>query len=195
MRVVVSHLISLDGVIQAPGDAQEDLDGGFRHGGWSLPYFDPESMGRAFDDTLDGAAALLFGRRTYESMGGTRPLPAGEPFADKLEPIPKLVASRTLGESDIAWPNTTLLAGDSTMADLRRMKLEPGGDIVVLGSATLARQLIAEGLVDEYRLMIEPIVLGGGKRLFPDDAWSRPLELVSATTAATGVLICTYRPG
>jgi dihydrofolate reductase len=195
MRVVVSHLISLDGVVQAPGDEQEDVDGGFRHGGWSRPYFDPESMGVAFDETVDGAAALLFGRRTYVSMGGTRPLPTGEPLADKLHAVPKLVASRTLRESDVAWPNTTLLSGEATVADLRRMKLEPGGDIVVLGSATLARQLIAEGLVDEYRLMIEPILLGGGKRLFPDDAWSRPLELVSVATAATGVLICTYRPG
>ncbi len=195
MRVVVIDLISLDGVVQAPGGEREDLDGGFRHGGWALPYLDPDTMGSLFDETIDGAAALLFGRRTYEAMAGTWPQSSSDPFVDRLGAIPKLVASRTLRESDVTWPNTTLLTGDTVLAELRRMKGEPGGDLVVVGSAALARQLIADGLVDEYRLMIEPILLGGGKRLFPEDTWSRPLELVSVTTAATGVLICTYRPG
>lgn len=195
MRIVVSDFISLDGVVQAPGGEREDIDGGFRHGGWSMPYFDPETMGPVFDETIDAAGALLFGRRTYETMAGAWPERAGDPFADKMNAISKYVASRTLRESDVAWPNTTLLTGDTVMADVRRLKGEPGGDIVVMGSAALARQLIADGLVDEYRLLIEPILLGGGKRLFPEDTWARPLELVSVVTAATGVLICTYRPG
>jgi dihydrofolate reductase len=195
MRLVVIDLISLDGVVQAPGGEREDLDGGFRHGGWSLPYLDTDTMGPVFDATIDGAAVLLFGRRTYETMAGSWPQSSGDPFVDRLGAIPKLVASRTLRESDVTWPNTTLLTGDTVVTELRRMKGEPGGDIVVVGSAALARQLIADGLVDEYRLMIEPILLGGGKRLFPEDTWSRPLELVSVVTAPTGVLVCTYRPG
>jgi len=194
MRIVVSEFISLDGVVQAPGGEREDLDGGFRHGGWSMPYFDPETMGPVFDDVIGAAGALLFGRRTYETMAAAWPDRAGDPFADTMNRIKKYVASRTLTTSDIMWPNTTLLSGDRVMADVRRLKGESGGDIVVMGSAALARQLIADGLVDEYRLMLEPILLGGGKRLFPDDTWARPLELVSVTTAATGVLLCTYRP-
>jgi dihydrofolate reductase len=194
MRVVVSDFISLDGVVQAPGGEQEDLDGGFRHGGWSMPYFDAEAMGPVLEETFDTAGALLFGRRTYETLADAWPRQTGDPFADKVNAIPKYVVSRTLAQRDVAWPNTTLLAGDTAIRDVRRMKGDPGGDLVVLGSAAVARQLIADGLVDEYRLMIEPILLGGGKRLFPDDTWARPLELVSVTTAATGVLICTYRP-
>ena len=96
MRVVVIELISLDGVVQAPGGEREDLDGGFRHGGWSLPYLDPDTMGPVFDETIDGAAALLFGRRTYETMAGAWPQSSGDPFVERLGAIPKLVASRTL---------------------------------------------------------------------------------------------------
>jgi len=187
--------MSLDGVVQAPGGEREDLDGGFRHGGWSLPYFDPDTMAPVLDETIAAAEALLFGRRTYEMVAAALPERGGDPLADRMSALRKFVASRTWRPSDVTWQNTTLLTGDTVLADVRRLKLEPGGDIVVVGSATLARQLIADGLVDEYRLMIEPILLGGGKRLFPDDTWARRLELVSVTTAATGVLICTYRPG
>jgi dihydrofolate reductase len=194
MRVVLSDFISLDGVVQAPGGEREDLDGGFRHGGWSMPYFDPEAMGAAIDESMVSTAALLFGRRTYQTMAGAWPERAGDPFADKMNAIKKYVASRTFSESDVTWHNTTLLTGETVMADVRRLKSETGGEIVVMGSAQLARELVAEGLVDEYRLMIEPILLGGGKRLFPEDTWARPLELISAVTATTGVLICTYRP-
>jgi dihydrofolate reductase len=194
MRVVVSDFISLDGVVQAPGGEHEDPDDGFRHGGWSMQFFDAETMGPVIDETFATAGALLFGRRTYETLAEAWPRQAGDPLADKLNAIQKYVVSRTLVQSDITWPNTSLLPGDTAFTEVRRMKGDAGGDIVVLGSAALARRLIADGLVDEYRLMIEPILLGGGKRLFPDDTWARPLELVSVTTAATGVLICTYRP-
>jgi dihydrofolate reductase len=194
MRVVVSDFISLDGVVQAPGGEQEDLDGGFRHGGWSMPYLEAAVMGPVLDETFDTAGALLFGRRTYETLADAWPRQPGDPFADKVNAIPKYVVSRTLAEDAVTWPNTTVLGGANPIADVRRMKHDTGGDLVVLGSAALARHLIADGLVDEYRLMIEPILLGGGKRLFPDDTWARPLELVSVTTTSTGVLICTYRP-
>ncbi len=194
MRLVLSDFISLDGVVQAPGGAQEDTDGGFRHGGWSMPYFDAEAMGAAIGAAIETTDALLFGRRTYLTMAGAWPGRAGDPFADHMNSITKYVASRTLTPADVTWNNTTLLPADSALDEVRRLKDEPGGDIQVMGSSALARELIAAGLVDEYNLMVEPIVLGGGKRLFPDDGEARPLELVSTTTASTGVLICTYRP-
>jgi dihydrofolate reductase len=195
MRVVVSDFMSLDGVVQAPGGAEEDTDGGFRHGGWSMPYFDEDIMGGAIGEAMESTEALLFGRRTYQGMAAAWTERAGDPFADQMNAIKKYVASRTLSESDVTWNNTTLLTGDTVMAEVRRLKGEAGGNIVVMGSSELARGLIADGLVDEYLLMIEPILLGGGKRLFPEDTWKRPLELVSLVQAASGVLVCTYRPG
>jgi dihydrofolate reductase len=194
MRLVLSDFISLDGVVQAPGGAEEDTEGGFRHGSWSMPYFDPEAMGAAIGAAIQSTDALLFGRRTYLTMAGAWPGRAGDPFADHMNGITKYVASRTLTPADVTWNNTTLLPADSALDEVRRLKAQPGGDIQVMGSAALARELIAAGLVDEYNLMVEPILLGGGKRLFPDDGEARPLELVSTTTASTGVVICTYRP-
>jgi dihydrofolate reductase len=111
-----------------------------------------------------------------------------------MNEIPKYVASRTLTGADLSWNNSTLLPADDAIGAIRALRARPGDDIQMWGSASLARTLIAEDLVDEYRLMIEPILLGGGKRLFPDDARSRPLELVATTTSGTGVHICTYRP-
>ena len=194
MRLVVSDFMSLDGVVQAPGGVEEDTEGGFRHGSWSMPYFDPEAMGATIGTAMASTEALLFGRRTYLTMAGAWPDRAGDVFADRMNEITKYVASRTLRASDVTWSNTTLLPADTALDEVRRLKAAEGGDIQVMGSAALARALIAEGLVDEYLLMIEPILLGGGKRLFPDDGQARPLRLVSTTTASTGVVICTYRP-
>jgi dihydrofolate reductase len=194
MRVVVSDFVSLDGVVQAPGGPGEDTDGGFRHGGWSMPYFDPESMGPAVEQIMAATEALLFGRRTWQSMAAAWPARAGDPFADRMNAIPKYVASRTLTPDDLTWPGSALLPADDAIGAVRKLRAQDGGALQVMGSASLASQLIADGLVDEYRLMIEPILLGGGKRLFPDDGGARPLELVSATPTATGVLICTYQP-
>jgi dihydrofolate reductase len=193
MRLVVSDFMSLDGVVQAPGGAEEDTEGGFRHGGWSMPYFDVAAMGPAIGDAMASTDALLFGRRTYLTMAAAWPGRAGDPFADRMNEMTKYVASRTLSAADVTWNNSTLLPAGSALDEVRRLKATPGGDIQVMGSPGLARALIAEGLVDEYKLMIEPILLGGGKRLFPDDGEARPMELVSTTTASTGVLICTYR--
>ena len=195
MRIVVSEFMSLDGVVQAPGGVDEDTDGGFAHGGWSMPFFDPKAMGSFIDEAIKATEALLFGRRTWQIMAAAWPGRAGDPFADRMNEIPKYVVSRTLTEGDLTWSNTTLLPGDDAVTSVEELRARDGGDIQVMGSSVLAAQLIANDLVDEYRLMLEPILLGGGKRLFPDDAWSRPLELVSVATAATGVLICTYRPG
>lgn len=194
MRVVISDFVSLDGISQAPGGAEEDTDGGFRHGGWSMPLFDPDTMGPAIGEAMATTSALLFGRRTWQVMAAAWPGRAGDPFADQMNAIKKYVFSSTLSQDDLAWNNTTLLPASDVVGAVRRLKAEDGGDLAVMGSLTLARTLISNDLVDEYRLMIEPIMLGGGKRLFPDDGQARLLELVACTTSKTGVQICTYRP-
>lgn len=194
MRIVISDFMSLDGVVQAPGGPDEDRDGGFAHGGWSMPFFDPDTMGAVIDETMATTEALLFGRRTWQTMAAAWPGRAGDPFADRMNEITKYVASRTLSQDDLDWTNSTLLPSDDVIGAVQRLREQDGGNVQVMGSASLARTLIGHDLVDEYRLMLEPIVLGGGKRLFPDDGRARTLELVASTTSNTGVLICTYRP-
>jgi dihydrofolate reductase len=193
MRIVIIEFMSLDGVVQAPGGPEEDTDGGFAHGGWSHPFFDPEVMGGAFDDALSNAKALLYGRRTWQTMAAAWPGRAGDPFADRMNAIPKYVVSSTLGDSDLTWENTVRIPGDGAVARIRALREEDGGHLLVMGSPTLARTLLREGLVDELRLMIEPVLLGGGKSIFPEDGALRALELVSTVTSATGVNVCTYR--
>jgi dihydrofolate reductase len=193
MRVVVNEFMSLDGVVQAPGGPEEDTDGGFSHGGWSMPYFDAEVMGAAVDDGMSTVEALLFGRRTWQGMAAAWPERAG-PYADQMNAIKKYVVSRTLTENDLSWNNTTLLSGDRAVADIAGLRGRDGGDLLIWGSASLVMTLLAEGLVDEFNLMIEPILLGGGKRIFPEDGIARPMQLVRCVTAGTGVQICTYHP-
>jgi dihydrofolate reductase len=194
MRIVVTEFMSLDGVVQAPGGPEEDTDGGFAHGGWSAPYFDPQVMGAAIGEGMNTADALLFGRRTWQGMAAAWPERAGDPYADQMNAIKKYVASRTLTPDDLTWNNTTLLSPEHAVADVAALREQEGRDVVMWGSASLVRALLAEGLVDELNLMIEPILLGGGKRIFPDDGMPRPLELVNSATASTGVQVCRYRP-
>jgi dihydrofolate reductase len=198
MQIILSDFMSLDGVVQAPGGPDEDRDGGFAHGGWSMPLFDTEAMGAAIDEVMQRADALLFGRRTWEVMAAEWPKQAGDPFADQMNAIKKYVASRTLSaqEASSRWNNTTLLGGGDDAIEAIRSLRKSGGDggLQMWGSASLARQLIERDLVDEYCLMIEPILLGGGKTIFPPDRQARALELVSVKPAKTGVLICSYRP-
>ncbi|MBT2448523.1 dihydrofolate reductase [Streptomyces sp. ISL-43] len=194
MRIVISEFISLDGVVQAPGGAGEDNDGGFAHGGWSHPFFDAEVVGGAFAEVTAKAEALLFGRRTWQTMAAAWPERAGDPFADQMNEIPKYVVSATLGTSDLTWNNTTLVPGAEAVARIRELHAADGGDLVVMGSPTLARTLLSEGLVDELRLIVMPVLLGGGKSIFPADGGLRTLELVSSVTAPTGAQVCTYRP-
>lgn len=194
MQIILTDFMSLDGVVQAPGGPEEDTDHGFAHGGWSHPYFDPETMGSAYDEVMKRSDALLFGRRTWQGMAAAWPERAGDPFADLMNEIPKYVASRTLSEDDLTWSGSTLLPADDAIGAVRELRERDGQGLQVMGSASFATQLVEHGLVDEYVLMIEPILLGGGKRIFPEDSQARPLELVSTTTASTGVLICTYRP-
>ena len=194
MQIILSDFMSLDGVVQAPGGREEDTDGGFAHGGWSMKYFDPETMGPVLGEVMDRTEALLFGRRTWQTMASAWPGRAGDPFADRMNEIPKYVASRTLSQDDLAWSGSTLLAAGDAIGAVRELRAREGKGLQVMGSASFAAQLVEHDLVDEYRLMIEPILLGGGKRVFPEDGRARPLELVSTTAASTGVLICTYRP-
>ena len=190
MRIVVSEFMSVDGVIQAPGGADEDLDGAFANGGWSMPYFDPDIMGAAISDGMNSVEGLLFGRRTWQAMAAAWPERAGDPYADQMNAIKKFVLSATLNPDDLTWNNTELLTSLSEVADLRD---QDGGDLMVWGSSQLVAALIVEGLIDELNLMIEPILLGAGKRIFPDDGVARGMKLIKSVTAKTGVQVCTYR--
>lgn len=193
MRIVISEFISLDGVVQAPGGANEDTDGGFEHGGWSMPFFDPEVMGSAIDEAADRTDALLYGRRTWQVMAGAWPGRAGDPFADWINSVEKHVVSNTLSEDDLTWAPTSLIRGEDLPPAVSALRERPGGDVNVMGSAQLARSLLELDAVDELNLMIEPIVLGGGKGIFPTDGTLRRFELVSAATANTGVQVCRYQ--
>jgi dihydrofolate reductase len=193
MRIVISEFISLDGVVQAPGGAEEDTDGGFRHGGWSMPFFDPEVMGSSIDEIAQRTDALLYGRRTWQVMAGAWPARAGDPFADWINAVEKHVVSNTLTDADLTWEPTSLIRGDDLSTAVNALRERPGRDVNVMGSARLVRSLIEADAVDEINLMIEPIVLGGGKTIFPRDGAARPFELVSAVTAKTGVQICRYQ--
>jgi dihydrofolate reductase len=195
MRIILSDFMTLDGVVQAPGGPEEDVDGGFRHGGWSLPYYDAPTMAAFVGVVMDRSDALLFGRRTWDGMAAAWPGRAGDPYADQMNAIKKYVASRTLTAEEAAarWNNTTLLEGDAIEA-IRALRDDGSdGGLQMWGSSSLARQLVEHDLVDEYCLFLEPVLVGGGKRLFPDDGRARRLELVSVEQAPTGVLLCTYR--
>ena len=193
MRVVVYEFMSLDGVVQAPGGPEEDTDGGFAHGGWSHPYFDVEVMGPIIDNGMTDAEALLFGRRTWQGMAAAWPDRAGDPYADKMNAIGKYVVSNTLTEDDLSW-NSTLVPGGRAVEEIAALRQRAGVDLITWGSASLVTTMLAHGLVDELNLMIEPILLGGGKGIFPADGGARPLELVDSVTTGTGVLVSTYRP-
>jgi dihydrofolate reductase len=194
MQIILTDFMTLDGVVQAPGGDKEDTDGGFAHGGWSGKYFDPEVMGSAIGDIMDRTDALLFGRRTWQGMAAAWPDRGGDPFADRMNTITKYVASRTLTQEDLTWSGSTLLNPDNAIDAIRELRAQDGKGLQIWGSSSLATQLVQHDLVDEYIFMIEPILVGGGKRVFPEDGQARPLELVSTVTASTGVLICTYRP-
>jgi dihydrofolate reductase len=189
MPVAISEFISLDGVVQAPGGPDEDRDDGFAHGGWTHAFFDPEIVGGAFAEALSNAEALLFGRRTWQTMAAAWPERAGDPFADMMNSIPKYVVSATLGDDDLTWENTTRIPGDEAMPRIRDLR----ESLLVMGSPTLVRGLLHEDLVDELRLIVMPVILGGGKTIFPDDGALHTLELASAVTSGTGVQVCTYR--
>jgi dihydrofolate reductase len=193
MRIVISEFMSLDGVVQAPGGAEEDTDGGFQHGGWSMQFFDPEVMGPAFDEMVNHTDALLYGRRTWQVMAAAWPDRAGDPFADWINGVEKYVVSSTLSGSDLTWTPTTLIPGDDLVESVAALRDRPGGNLNIMGSTQLVRALMAADLVDELSLMIEPIVLGGGKRIFPEGGAAQTFELLSTATSSTGVQLCRYQ--
>jgi dihydrofolate reductase len=190
-RIVALTSLTLDGVMQAPGRPDEDRRGGFTHGGWALPYNDPvmlEEMGKG----MAQAGPLLFGRRTYEDFRAVWSGRTDNPYSAVLDRSPKYVASRTLREP-LPWQNSTLLR-DEAAETAARLKKDPGPDILVMGSGALLHTLIRHSLVDVYTLLIHPLVLGSGLRLFPDDAPRIALRLVSSVTTTTGVVMATYHP-
>lgn len=191
-RLVVGSFVSLDGVMQAPGAPEEDREGGFEHGGWTVPYFDDDLM-RYMTDLTSRAGALLLGRKTYDIFAASWPLAGDDdPIGATLNKIPKYVASRTLGS--VEWANSTLLAGDVAEA-VAELKRQDGGEIHVSGSGELIQTLIRHDLVDQYRVLIFPVLLGAGKRLFADGTIPRGLTLVDTTTSGAGVTINTYDRG
>jgi dihydrofolate reductase len=195
MRIVVSEFISLDGVVQAPGGPDEDTDGGFEHGGWSMPYFDMEVMGAFIGDASSRTEAIMQGRRTWNVMADAWPSRSNDddPFTEWMNTVPKYVVTDTLGEDDVArWSPTTIIRLADLVRDVTTLREREGGDVNIMGSVTLVRALLTHDLVDEVDLMIEPIMLGGGKRIFPDDGVARRFRLDSMAEANTGVLCCRY---
>jgi dihydrofolate reductase len=189
-KLIVGSFITLDGVMQAPGGPEEDRDGGFEHGGWSFGYWD-EQMQNVMGEWMSQPFELLLGRKTYEIFAAHWPN-TDEPPAELFNSITKYVASTTL--KDLEWENSQLIEGD--VADgIRALKQEEGPDLSVQGSGNLIQTLLQHGLVDEFRLMIFPLVLGTGKRLFDGGTMPDGLEVANAQTSSTGVLIAIYRPG
>jgi dihydrofolate reductase len=190
-KIVVVEWMTLDGVVQAPGHPDEDRDGGFEHGGWHLIYFDDHSRAWVVQGYAE-AGGFLLGRRTYENLAAYWPNASEEEqvIAEPLNTKPKYVASRTLSEP-LEWENSMLLTGDIAQAVLQ-LKQENGPDLHVIGSPEFAQTLIGHDVVDEYRLMIDPLVVGGGKRLFRNGGVLRPLRLVESEMTSTGAILATY---
>jgi len=188
--LTVLNNLTLDGVMQGPGRLDEDPRGGFEHAGWAAPYND-EVKGRTMGEGMSRPHDLLFGRRTYEDFYSVWPKRTDNPFTPVLNQARKYVASRTMQEP-LSWENSTLLRGDAADA-VEQLKKEPGNDILVMGSGVLVGSLMRRNLVDEYMLLIHPLVLGTGRRMFPDDGTLATLTLVQCVPTTTGVIIATYR--
>ena len=188
-KIVVSEFISLDGVIQAPGGAEEDTEGGFAHGGWTGPYWH-DDMGAHFFEAMQQSDALLLGRKTWQGHGAAfDPMPEGDPFGDVMNAVPKYVVSTTL-TSAAAWRNSNLITRN-VVAEVRALKAQAGKNIGIDGSSVLVHTLAQNDLVDEYSLLVFPLVLGGGKKLFPD-ALRLNLRLIESRQFPTGVVLMRY---
>ena len=192
-RLIVNEFMSLDGVAQAPGGADEDTSGGFEHGGWHMRYMDEPAQQSALGAIVE-AGGFLLGRRTYEIFAAYWPNAPEEEqvIAEPLNTKPKYVASTTLSDP-LEWQNSTVLQSDVAEA-VTALKQEDGGDLHVIGSTELVQSLLEHDLVDELRLMIDPLVLGGGKRFFRDDGALRALRLVDSQVTSTGAILATYAP-
>jgi dihydrofolate reductase len=189
-EIIVHEFITLDGVIQAPGGADEDTEGGFAHGGWTQPYWH-DDIGTHFSQAMAQADAMLLGRKTWQGHGAAfDPMPAGDPFGDVMNGIRKYVVSTTL-KSAAGWRNSSLISQNVVEA-VRQLKQQPGKNIVVDGSSVLVHMLADNDLVDEYGLHVYPLVLGSGKRLFPEGKRIN-LKLVESQALPTGVVFQRYR--
>jgi dihydrofolate reductase len=189
--IVVFNSISLDGVMQSPGRPDEDTRDGFRYGGWAAPYASPE-MGQVVGKSMATSGALLLGRRTYEDFYSVWPNRTDNPFTPVLNNATKYVASTTLREP-LPWMNSVLLQGNVPDA-VARLRAQPGKDIVILGSGVLIRSLMQHDLIDRYVLQIHPLVLGRGRRMFPDGSSFSALRFVDSVTTGTGIVVATYEP-
>jgi dihydrofolate reductase len=192
-NLIVNEWMTLDGVIQAPGGDREDTDGGFAHGGWHMTYMDDLAR-RWVLDYLGGAGGFVLGRRTYDIFAAYWPTASEEEqvVAKPLNTLPKYVATTTLSDP-LDWQNSTVLQGDVAEA-VAALKQEDGDDLHVIGSSELVQALTEHGPVDEFRLMVDPVVVGGGKRLFRDDGAFRSLRLVDSQVTTTGAIIASYVP-
>ncbi|PBB90147.1 dihydrofolate reductase [Mesorhizobium sp. WSM3864] len=189
-KIIAATFVSLDGVMQAPGGPEEDPVGGFQFGGWTFHYFD-EVAGEAMDELFSTPFALLLGRRTYDIFAAYWPYQK-DPIADAFNPATKYVATHR--PDSLTWQNTQAL-GPDVVARLRQLKQEDGPDLLIQGSGNLIQTLLANGLIDEIRLMIFPLLLGKGKRLFGDDAMPAAFKLIKSQTTSTGVIMATYERG
>jgi dihydrofolate reductase len=188
-KIVVSEFISLDGVIQGPGGADEDTEGGFAHGGWTMPYWH-DDIGTHFFQAMSQTGALLLGRKTWQGHGDAfDPMPEGDPFGDVMKAIPKYVVSTTL-TTTAAWRNSTLIKSN-VVEEVRALKAQAGKNIAIDGSSVLVHTLAQHDLVDEYSLLVYPVVLGGGKRLFPDGVRVN-LRLIESRPFPSGVVLMRY---
>lgn len=188
-KIVVSEFVSLDGVMQAPGGKDEDPDGGFERGGWTWPYWDDE-IGVHFGQVMSDSDAMLLGRKTWQIHGGAfEPLPDDDPMMGVMNRMQKYVVSNTLSSAD-AWRNSSLISGD-VAEEVRRLKDQSGKNIVIDGSSVLIHFLAKHGLIDEYYLLVYPIVLGGGKKVFPEGDRIN-LKLVDAKPLGSGVVLTHY---
>lgn len=191
-KIVVSEFMSLDGVVQAPGGKDEDTEGGFAYGGWTQPYWH-DDIGEHIAQQLSASDAMLLGRKTWQIHAGAwEPMEPGDPFADALNAMQKYVVSTTLTDAS-AWRNSTLISGaeDNIVEQIRALKEQPGKDIGVDGSSQLVHTLARNDLVDEYSLLVYPLVLGDGKKLFADGK-QRGLRLVETRSYPTGVVLMRY---
>jgi dihydrofolate reductase len=192
MKLTLIQFVTLDGVYQAPGGPTEDTSGGFRHGGWLVPFFD-DVLGQFIDRVFDEVDAFLLGRTTYEIFAASWPKATDpdDPIASKLNTLPKYVASRTLQRAD--WQNSTVLAGD-VVAEVTRLKEQPGRELQMHGSGALAQTLFDAGLIDTIRLIVFPVVLGSGKRLFAEGRTPSSFRLADVTSTPSGVTMQTLEP-
>lgn len=190
-KLIVAEFITLDGVIQAPGDSKEDTDAGFTHGGWTLPYWH-DDIGNHFFQAMNESDALLLGRKTWQGHGAAfDPMPEGDPFGDVMKSRKKYVVSTTLKETSL-WRNSTIIS-KNVVEEVRKLKEQPGQNILLDGSSVLVHTLIQNDLVDEYMLHVYPLVLGSGKKLFADGVRVN-LKLIEAAPLPTGVLFQRYEP-